>query len=91
MTLSDRAPVPLAARGAPRRVLLVASVGLVALAAIVLATGGAPSAQLVRLAAAAIAFAFAFRGWHVAVGRRRRARGWITLAMGVWLVSRRPA
>ena len=87
MTLSDELPVPLAG-GASRRVLLAAGVGIVVLVAGALATAGAPAPQLVRLAAAAIGFAFAFRGWHVAVGRRRRrARGWITLAIGVWLVS----
>ena len=86
MSLSDEFPLPLAG-GASRRVLLAGGVGIVVLVAGVMATAGAPVPQLIRLAAAAIGFAFAFRGWHVAVGRRRRARGWITLVIGVWLVS----
>ena len=88
MTLSEERPVPLAPAGSDRRAILLVCLGLGALVvAGVVATLGLPGPQLVRLAAATIAFALAFHGWHGAAGRRRRARGWITLAMGVWLAS----
>ena len=86
MTLTDDLPVPLATRGA-RRVLAVGAVGAAAILSVALALNGAPGGQLVRLAAAAIGFALSFQGWQIAAGRRRRVRGWITLALGIWLIS----
>ena len=86
MTLINDLPVPQEAGGA-RRVLAVAAVGVAAVASVALAMSGAPEGQLIRLAAAAIGFALAFQGWRLAAGRRRRVRGWITLALGIWLVS----
>ena len=87
MVLSDELPVPKAAGGATRRALFVAAIGVTALIATIVALTGNPGAQVVRVWAAAIGFAFAFRGWHDAVGRRRRVRGWISLALGIWLIS----
>src|SRR6185503_13216941 len=63
------------------------AIGLTALLAVIAALTGTPGAQAIRVWAAAIGFAFAFRGWHDAVGRRRRVRGWIALALGIWLIS----
>jgi diguanylate cyclase (GGDEF)-like protein/PAS domain S-box-containing protein len=87
MVLSEELPVPEAAGGASRRALITVAIGLTALLATIIALSGTPGAQVVRVWAAAIGFSFAFRGWHDAVGRRRRVRGWITLALGVWLGS----
>ena len=87
MTLSDDYSATLAARGLSPHVLVAVGICLVLLVAGTLTAWGAPGGQVARLAAAATAFAFAFRGWHDAMGRRRRARGWIALGMGVWLVS----
>ena len=87
MALSEELSVPRASGGASRRALFVAACGLAALIAVIVALSGTPGAQFVRVAAAAVGFALVFRGWHDAVGRRRRVRGWISLALGVWLVS----
>jgi diguanylate cyclase (GGDEF)-like protein/PAS domain S-box-containing protein len=87
MMLSDELPVPKAGASATRRAIFVAAIAVTALLATIAALSGMPGAQTVRVWAAAIGFALAFRGWHDAEGRRRQVRGWIALALGIWLVS----
>ena len=70
-----------------RPMLLAAFAGVWATLCLALIAAGPPGGLIVRLMAAALGTWFALRGWRAATGRVRRARGWITVAMGVWLVS----
>jgi diguanylate cyclase (GGDEF)-like protein/PAS domain S-box-containing protein len=72
------------ARRAPLVLALAVATGL----ALALLIGGGPvGAQLVRVLAAVVAVWFTFDGRRQVLGRERRARGWMTIAMSVWLVS----
>ena len=81
--LAPDAPSWFSRRAGP--LLAIASVG--ALALTLLVAGGPVAAQLVRVLAAGVAVWFAYDGLRVGEGRERRARGWMTMAVGVWLVS----
>ncbi len=67
------------------RVLAILAVATVAFALLV-GTGNA-GGPAVRVLAAAVASGFAAQGWQAAAGRERRVRGWIFLAVVVWLAS----
>ncbi|HEX5039824.1 MAG TPA: EAL domain-containing protein [Candidatus Limnocylindria bacterium] len=71
-----------------RRASSHAALAIAALAAsAVLVTLGPISSQLVRVAAALAAVGFAHAGWRAGIGRERRIRTWIFVALTVWLVS----
>lgn len=81
--LAPAAPSWFVRRAGPFLALAVA--GAVALTFLV--AGGPVGAYLVRVLAAGVAVWFAYDGRRMAVGRERAARGWMTVAMGVWLIS----
>ena len=63
----------------------IAVIGLLIVPAVVL--GVLLEGHGLRVAAAAAAAWFAGRGWLSATGRERSVRGWIAVAVGVWLAS----
>ncbi|HEY6609435.1 MAG TPA: EAL domain-containing protein [Candidatus Limnocylindria bacterium] len=69
----------------PFPLLGAALAAMVALA--LLAYGGDTGGQLARVLAAMLAMLIAAAGWRAGRGRARSARGWIAIAVGIWLLS----
>ena len=88
MVSSEAIPAPGARTGFERRpsmlIVLAVSAGL-GLALVI--AGGAVGAQVVRVIAAAAGVWFAVEGWRAGAGRERRVRGWLAMAVSVWLIS----
>ncbi len=72
---------------AHRSILFSMLIVMGAVVAASLVVAGEPGGQLIRIGAAVFAAAFAFRGWRAGEGRERQARGWIAIALVVWLAS----
>ena len=70
------------------RWLLVPSAALVVAALVAeLAALPIPAGHLLRLLAAGVALAICLSGWQTSIGRARRVRTWIAVALAIWFTS----
>src|SRR3990170_7072692 len=66
---------------------VLAALAVATVAFALLVGAGDAGGPAVRVLAAAVALGFALHGWQSSAGREHRVRGWILLALVVWLAS----